>query len=234
MTRMDSMKTGKIVGLVCFALFLLAGFCFGQAARSVSGDRPTTNVRASWTEFHRTNMERWNPYEKVLNVNNVGNLRLKWSYKTGAAVSSSPAVANGVVYVGSGDGNVYALKASTGTKFWSYATSGAVASSPAVANGRVYVASSNGNVYALKASTGALLWSYTIGGLVTSSPAVANGVVYVGGGSGNNSVWALNANTGALLWSYTTGNEVNSSPAVANGVVYFGSSDNNVYAFGLK
>ena len=37
-------------------------------------------------------------------------------------MESSPAVANGVVYVGSDDGNVYALNASTGAKLWSYAT----------------------------------------------------------------------------------------------------------------
>ena len=33
-------------------------------------------------------------------------------------------MANGVVYVGSDDGNVYALNASTGAKLWSYATGG--------------------------------------------------------------------------------------------------------------
>ncbi len=32
-----------------------------------------------------------------------------WSYKTGEAVLSSPAIANGVVYVGSNDGKVYAF-----------------------------------------------------------------------------------------------------------------------------
>jgi PQQ-like domain/Subunit ChlI of Mg-chelatase len=32
-----------------------------------------------------------------------------WSYTTGSYVSSSPAVANGVAYVGSGDGKVYAF-----------------------------------------------------------------------------------------------------------------------------
>ena len=32
-----------------------------------------------------------------------------WNYTTGGAVQSSPAVANGVVYVGSNDGNVYAI-----------------------------------------------------------------------------------------------------------------------------
>ena len=70
---------------------------------------------SNWTEFHRPNMERWNPCEKVLSVNNVGNLGLLWSNTIGA-YSSSPAVANGVVYVGSVDHNVYALKASTGAK----------------------------------------------------------------------------------------------------------------------
>ena len=53
-------------------------------------------------------------------------------------MDSSPAVANGVVYVGSDDGNVYALNAATGAKLWSYAT-GKLESSPAVANGVVYV-----------------------------------------------------------------------------------------------
>ncbi len=79
----------------------------------------------------------------------------------GAAVVSSPAVANGVVYVGSSDQNVYALNASTGALLWKYTTGGQIDhSSPAVTNGVVYVGSFDGNVYALNASTGALLWKY--------------------------------------------------------------------------
>jgi hypothetical protein len=95
-------------------------------------------------------------------------------------VYSSPAVVNGVVYVGSRDHNVYALNASTGAKLWSYATGNWVESSPAVAKGVVHVGSDDGNVYALDASTGAKLWSYTTGDWVEPSPAVANGVVYIG------------------------------------------------------
>ena len=62
-------------------------------------------------------------------------------------MDSSPAVANGVVYVGSTDNNIYALNAGTGALLWKY-TTGAVQSSPAVANGVVYVGSTDGNVYA--------------------------------------------------------------------------------------
>ena len=57
-------------------------------------------------------------------------------------------MANGVVYVGSLDNNVYALKASTGALLWKYTTGYWVGSSPAVANGVVYVGSYDGNVYA--------------------------------------------------------------------------------------
>jgi outer membrane protein assembly factor BamB len=64
-------------------------------------------------------------------------------------VFSSPAVANGVVYVGSDDHNVYAFNATTGAKLWDYTTGYWVYSSPAVANGFVYVGSDDGNIYAI-------------------------------------------------------------------------------------
>ena len=163
---------------------------------------------------------------------------LLWSFTTGGSVSSSPAVANGVVYVASSNsGNataeIYALNANTGALLWKYTTNDLKlfplhCSSHAVADGVVYIGSLDHNVYALNANTGAKLWSYTTGGAVISSPSVANGVVYVG--SFDQSVYALNANTGARLWSYLTGNAVYSSPAVANGVVYIGSNDGNEYA----
>ncbi len=95
---------------------------------------------------------------------------------------SSPAIANGVVYVGSGNGNIYALNALTGEYLWNYLTGGDVESSPAVADGVVYVGSNDGNIYALDATTGVLIWSYATGSSAFSSPAVAGGAVFVGGG----------------------------------------------------
>jgi glucose dehydrogenase len=82
------------------------------------GQQPAGKGRSDWTEFHRTNMERWNPYEKVLNVHNVGKLSAKWSYAAGLTVYSSPAVANGVVYIGGGwtNNNVYAFGLKKGRK----------------------------------------------------------------------------------------------------------------------
>ena len=56
----------------------------------------------------------------LLNVNNVGSLQMLWTYTTGGAVESSPSVANGVVYAGSDDNNLYALNASSGALLWTF------------------------------------------------------------------------------------------------------------------
>ncbi len=162
------------------------------------------------------------------NTNNTA-----WTYKTDGHVHSSPAVVDGVVYVGSDDHYVYALNATSGTLIWRYYTGGEVQSGPAVVDGKVYVGSWDRNVYALNATTGALVWSYRTSGWVRSCPLVADGRVYVSSWDGN--VYALDAATGALIWSYTTasgpsGSGVVSSPAVSGGVVYVGSEGGNVYA----
>jgi outer membrane protein assembly factor BamB len=211
------------------------------AAAGTLADAQATSSPADWTQFHRDNMQRWNPYETMLGVNNVGGLHLKWKNPIGTyggGIESSPAVVNGVIYVGNEDGNIYALSVSTGVKLWSYATGYSVDSSPAVANGVVYFGDGVGNVYVLNAGNGAKLWSSTsfiVGEAVLSSPAVANGVVYVASSTNTGGIlYALNATTGAKLWSYFIG-KLNSSPAVVDGVVYMrsGSGLGNTYAFEL-
>jgi len=152
---------------------------------------------------------------------------LRWSYRAGTAIDSSPAVADGVVYVGGDDGKVFAIDAATGRERWSFPTGEGPSSSPAVADGVVYVGSGDRKVYALDAATGRKRWTYATRGVV-ASPAVVDGVLYVGTGDGN--VYALDAATGRRRWSFPTGSWIGSSPAVADGVVYVGNGKGGVYA----
>jgi len=71
-----------------------------------------------------------------------------WNFTTGDWVESSPAVADGKVYVGSDDSNVYCLDALNGVQVWKYTTGDWVYSSPAVADGMVFLGSYDGSVYA--------------------------------------------------------------------------------------
>jgi len=156
-----------------------------------------------------------------------GKSSLIWSNSTDDWIYSSPAVADGKVYVGSDDRYIYCLDADNGDYIWSNITGGYVRSSPAVADGKVYVGSNDMNVYCLDADNGDYFWSYTTTGSVRSSPAVSDGKVYVGSMDGK--VYCLDADNGDYFWSYTTTGSVRSSPAVSDGKIYFGSDNQNIY-----
>jgi len=178
-------------------------------------------ANTNWQQFgYDPAQSRTNPYENVITSTNVSNLTLDWSYPTVNGITSSPAMVNGVVYIGA-YATMWAFNAKTGRELWNYRTNNSI-SSPAVVNNVVYIGSA-GTVYALNAKTGANLWIYTKGTGWFSSPTVVNGVVYVGSTDGN--VYTLNAKTGANLWIYNTEGEIYTSslPAVANGVVYVGA-----------
>jgi outer membrane protein assembly factor BamB len=154
---------------------------------------------------------------------------LLWNFTTMGAVVSSPAVANGAVFVGCKDGAVYSVNSSNGELLWyHYSNVTEVNSSPAIYSNSVYIGSDDSNVYCLDASTGMPLWNVTIGGLVRSSPAVVDGRVYIG--SGVHDLFCLNASNGENIWLYQTSHRVHSSPAVSDGTVYFATDDYHVYA----
>ncbi|NWJ42256.1 MAG: PQQ-binding-like beta-propeller repeat protein [Geothrix sp.] len=145
---------------------------------------------------------------------------------------SSPAVAEGLVFVGSGDQHVYALDAATGTLRWKVKTGGVVHASPAVSGGRVYVGSFDRTFYALDAGTGAIRWTFQTGDDpelhnqvgIAGSAAVAEGRVFFGCRDGH--FYALDAAKGTLLWKHDNHKGwVIASPAVQGGRVYFPTSD---------
>lgn len=185
---------------------------------------------------------RYNPNEIKLSTGNVHNLVQKWSFATFAlgVVGSSPAVVNGIVYIGAtthdfATGEVDALSAKTGAVIWKLTTAMSIDASPTVANGVVYIGTEDGTFYALNAATGAVIWQTVLGSgsdPIHSSALVANGLVYVG--SMDHHLYALNASTGAVLWKYDAGDVIGSSPALYNGIVYIVSNVNNDTLFALR
>jgi outer membrane protein assembly factor BamB len=184
---------------------------------------------------------------------NIGDL--KWKFKTGGKIFSSPVITHGISYVGSEDSNLYAIRAVTGELIWKFPTGGAVSSSPAVYNQLVYFTSYDGFCYALNAATGKEVWKFKTGGekkvgakglwtmkpedmymedlwdFFLSSPVVEiNGepTVYFGSSDGN--LYAVDALTGREKWKFKTQGIIHSSPALYNGTVFFGSWDTYLYA----
>ncbi len=177
---------------------------------------------------------------------------VKWAFKAGGPIVTSPAVVDGVVYIAAMDGHLYAIDQETGKEKWNFKSRMPIASSPAVVGGALYFVSSAGSLVALDLKTGQPKWVFPIEyerkfeaknlhglpsaaqtipdgwDLFTSSPTVANGKVFFGGGDGN--VYAVEAETGTLQWKFATKDVVHSSPAVVNNTVYIGSWDSYLYA----
>jgi len=192
-------------------------------------------------------------------IDNQG--REVWKFATQRPIKSDPAIENGIAYLTSYDGHVYALNAETRELVWMFPPRPSPVpppedgtepapptepplvvgefsySSPVIANGVLFVGNIDGNVYAINTADGKLKWKFqTEGGKesggVTSSPWVEDGVVYVGCKDSN--IYALDAATGKKLWAHKTGGWVHSSPRVKDGVVYCGSEDKNLYALDAK
>jgi outer membrane protein assembly factor BamB len=178
--------------------------------------------------------------------------KIKWQFHTDGQVLSSPAVANGTLYVGSSDHFLYALDLAAGTQKWKFKTESRITSSPAVSGGLVYFGSFDSNFYAVDATTGKEKWRFKTAGerrfaakhlhgaepaaetmpdpfdFFLSSPVVWNGAVYFG--SGDTNIYALDAASGALKWKFKTGDVVHASPAISDGTLFVGSWDSYFYA----
>jgi len=131
-------------------------------------------------------------------------------------------VANGLTYIGSDNGTLYALGAKDGTVRWQDKV-GATTYVYAVVNGVVYV-SADTMVYAFNASNGTLLWRYRADKFI-SDVLVVNGVIYVNTSADSNSpiLYALKAADGSLLWRYSYMSVSPGLLEIMDGTVYVSS-----------
>jgi eukaryotic-like serine/threonine-protein kinase len=170
---------------------------------------------------------------------------IKWQVRTGGAVRSSPAVTTTHVFVGSGDGKLYALDRSTGEVTWSFNAGGSVDASPAVAQGLVVAATLAGRIFAVDEGSGRLRWSLQTGpalpantspaggwDLWASSPVIVGSAIIIGGPDGG--VYSLDLATGRQRWRAQINGRVRATPAVHNGFVVVGSWGGRIYALDLR
>ena len=221
---------------------------------------PAQSVSVSWPQFHFDPPHTgFNSVESAISPSTVARLATNWTGSVNGAIASSPAIVNGVVYVGSSDHKLYAFDAAglngcvgtpkTCSPLWTAATVNSIVASPAVVNGVAYVVSNADKLYAFDANgkvncsgtpkTCVPLWTAATGGATDSSPTVVNSVLYLG--SSDDRLYAFDAtgNTNCSgtpktclpLWTAATSGTISGSPAVAGNVVYIESADGRLYAF---
>ena len=155
-----------------------------------------------------------------------------WVFTCEDEVRSNPAVAEGVVFAGAYDNNLYAVDAQSGQFKWKYATEGGLASSPCVWQDRVFIGSEDNSLYCINAQTGRIVWTCPTQGCVRSSPRVEYNHVFFG--SDDHHLYAANVQTGRVAWKSDTEGPVRSRPAIGDESVYFGCEDGAIYALDIR
>ncbi|MFC1538504.1 PQQ-binding-like beta-propeller repeat protein [Candidatus Latescibacterota bacterium] len=156
-------------------------------------------------------------------------MELRWSYDTGSSIVSSPVVGSGTVYIGSTDGNVYAIDLLTGQKVWQTDLSDDIEASPLLIDQTLYVGNLSGGFFAIDARSGVVQWETEISGDImgsANSVAIPNStekLVLVG--SYDTNMYCFDADSGDLKWTYETGNFINGAPATDGTNVVFGGCD---------
>ncbi len=197
--RAGAPPRAPLVLLVALATLLLVP---GTPAPAAAQTGPGQVGPGDWPAFlYGPDRQSWNPDETALSPTTAPALRLKWQQNLGGSpIAAAPAVVGDTVYLGSWDGNEYALSTADGSTRWKIflgstgtpptqckPNAAGITSGAAVADGRVFVGGGADNFYALDAATGQPIWAYYTGksgaqggAYNWASPIVANGRVYSG------------------------------------------------------
>jgi len=175
------------------ASFLAAKPAKAEAADAVRCAQPSPEFRNlnGWNGWSigETNARQVTAAQAGFGAKDLGLLKLKWAFGfPGAnAAFGQPTVVDGRLFVGSANGTLYSLEASSGCVYWTFKAPGTVRS--AVTVGRAgglaiaYFGDVAANVYAVNARTGELVWKAKTDehpvARVTGAPRLEGGRLYV-------------------------------------------------------
>jgi polyvinyl alcohol dehydrogenase (cytochrome) len=222
---------GALVGVVAAVALAFSGVSIAAPA---AGTAPTDAAakpidRCDWPMWGQS-IERSFAYPcpTGLSPQTAKDLKQIWFFNAKDTVTATPAVVDGVAYVGDWSGNFYAIDLKTGKSRWTYEAhvhgqvyAGQIVSSAAVADVkgvRTVFFGGGKTLYALRADNGQERWKHEVGrrgddndpSEIESSPVVADGLVVFGTDVHNSAkgepaaVIAVDAATGNERWTTVT------------------------------
>ena len=213
---------------------ILARRSFLRASTPFQGSELPAGAREGEWPLTGCNLRgtRSNGHERTIGPDNVGRLKVKWTFEgAGNFNQATPVVVGNSLYFAAHDGFVYALDTASGGLKWKFnAWEGIVPNPPgtrredinidplggmrsgvAYAEGRIFVGAGTGKLHCLDATSGKELWqtlidprSGTNKTRIHSDPLVYGGKVFVGTSTsaGRAQAVCLDARTGAVRWRF--------------------------------
>lgn len=183
-------------------------------------------------------LEPVKPAQKMFNPVWIKNLDVDYATGNLPIGLQSPAIHEGILYVGHNVGTMKAFDLVNGRKVWFEEEGQPYHSAPTIFNDLVIYGNVEGRLFARKRLSGELVYNVDLGSAVESKPLIHRGRLLIH--TRNHKVVCLDALTGKVLWAYkrsisflTTLQRV-SRPAVKDNKVYVGFADGHVAAFSLE
>ncbi len=151
-----------------------------------------------------------------------------WVFKCEDEIRQKATVANGTIFVGAYDNNLYAINAEDGKFVWKYPAEESVGSStPYVYEGHVYIGSADEHLYCIQIKNGHLNWKFKAGGAIYGSPVVRFDHAFFGADDGY--FYAVNVGHGRSQWKTNAYGAIRSTPFVDDEFIYFGTEGGYVF-----
>lgn len=249
--------SGKAFGDAAPDLIPESAFC--SAAPALGGE-PVSNLQSGpqWNGWGATitNTRFQTAADAGLTAEDVPRLELKWAFGYPGATSggTQPVVVGGRLYVGTAEGDVFALDAKTGCVYWAFETEAGVRTAIGIGEGAqgkqvAYFGDQSANMYAVDAQSGTLLWKVKVDAHpragITAAPALHANRLYVPVASREESqvddlvypcctfrgsMLALDASNGDILWrTYTISEEADSVGENSIGTQMWGPSGSPIW-----
>jgi alcohol dehydrogenase (cytochrome c) len=223
----------RIVATVILGLTLLPGSTFAQAVpttRPSASDLTSTKAgNKDWITFGGAlNNQRYSTLNQI-NTSNVQDLKGAWMTRLGSGrgakykFEADPLVIDGVMYIPTGNDDIFALDAKTGKKIWEWDSDipqvndliccGWDNRGVAAGEGKIFSGMLDGSIVALDQKTGKIQWrtqleDYHDGYSITGATRYFDGMVFTGISGGENGirgrVYGIDAQTGAEKWRFYT------------------------------
>ena len=219
-------------------VFLIAGLVLPSTsnAQAVPTTRPTQqelstarNAGKDWITYGGSLYNQRYSTLTQINTSNVSQLKGAWLTRLGSGRGSKykfeadPLVIDGVMYIPTGNDDVFALDAKTGRKIWEYYSDipqvndticcGWDNRGVGAGEGKIFSGQLDGSFVALDQKTGKVIWrtqleDYHDGYSITGATRYFEGIVFTGMSGGEygvrGRVYGLDAATGRELWRFYT------------------------------
>ena len=158
----------------------------------------------------------------------------KWEFDCEVFTHSSPAVDDGIIFLGDDKGEILAINFNDGKLIYRKKIKKALPfySGAAIRDGMAFIGNDDGKLYSVDIKSGSIKWEFNTNTRITMIPAIKNDTIIIGNLNGD--LYAIKKSNGSQIWKISTGGLLNATPLIANNSIILPDYNRNFYLINIS